>query len=96
LIQTDEAQFIDFIQNKNIENNIIIIHENSISYSSEGIHNEKHASENYIDIQNLFATFLIISKCKYIICNSCNGSVWITYYRENAENVYQNLKKLWV
>lgn len=96
LIQTDESQFLDFMKDKCSNNNIVIISENSTSYNSTGIHNEKSSSENYLDIQNLLATFLIISKCKYIICSSCNSSVWITYYRENADNVFQNLNKSWV
>jgi hypothetical protein len=95
IIQTDSAQFLDYIKNKNL-NNIIIISENTTSYTDKGIHNEKSKSENYIDIQNLFATFLIISKCKYIICSSGNCSIWMMYYRENDNNVFQNLDKNWL
>ena len=95
LIQTDSAQFLDYIKNKSIKN-LIIINENTTSYTNNGIHKEKTQKENYIDIKNLFATFLIISKCKYIICSSSNGSIWIMYYRENANNVYQNLNTVWL
>ena len=77
-------------------NNLIIIKENSVSYTDIGIHYEKTYNENYTDIQYLFGTFLIIAKCKYIICSSSNCSVWIMYYRENAENIYQNLNKIWL
>ena len=90
IIQTDSEQFLDFMKNKCL-NNVIIIQENSVSCSNKGIHKEKKTEENYIDMQNLFATFLIISKCKYIICSSSNCSIWIMYYRENADNIYQNL-----
>ena len=95
IIQTDSAQFLDFIKNKCLHN-IIIINENSVSYTDKGIHNEKTTTENYIDIQNLFSTFLIISKCKYVICSSSNCSIWMMYYRENADNIYQNLDKVWL
>ena len=95
LVQTDSAPFLDYINNKNL-NNVIVINENSTSYTNSGIHNEKKQYENYKDIQNLFATFLIISKCKYIICSSGNCSIWMMYYRENAKNVYQNLNKTWL
>ena len=95
IIQTDSAQFLDYIKNKSISN-IIVITENSVSYTDRGIHNEKPQGENYIDIHNLFATFLIISKCKYVICSSGNCSIWIMYYREHSNNIYQNLNKVWL
>jgi len=77
-------------------NNVIVIIENSTSYTNRGIHKEKTPSDNYNDVQTLFATFLIISKCKYIICSSGNCSIWMMYYRENANNVFQNLNKVWL
>jgi hypothetical protein len=97
LIQTDSAQFLDYLKQKCINNkNVIIIKENSTSYTNTGIHHEKSRHENYIDIQNLFATFLIISKCKYVLCSSGNCSIWMMYYRGNADNVHQNLNKVWL
>jgi hypothetical protein len=83
-------------ENGNNKNKIIIILENSTSSTSTGIHFEKNNNENYNDIQYLLSTFLIISKCKYIICSSGNGSIWIMFYRGNAINVYQNLNKVWL
>lgn len=76
--------------------NIIVIHENKTSYSNNGIHNETSVGENYIDIQYLLSTFLIISKCKHFICSSSNCSIWIMYFRNNIENIYQNLNKEWL
>jgi hypothetical protein len=94
LIQTDSAPFLNYMKEKN--SSIIVINENDTSYTNKGIHNEKKSNENYVDMQNLFATFLIISKCKYIICGSCNGALWMMYYRMHANNVYQNLNKVWL
>lgn len=96
LIQTDEAQFLDYIRNKSTDLNIIIINENTVSYTRKGIHYEKTPRENYNDMLNLFATFLILAKCKYLILNSGNCSIWMIYYREHLENVHQNLKKIWL
>jgi len=90
LIQTDSYPFLNYIIDKNIKN-VIIINENKCSYTNNGIHNENSKIVNFNDIQYLFATFLIISKCKYIICSSGNCSVWMMYYRGNANNVYQYL-----
>ena len=99
LIQTDSSDFLDYIIDKlknNNSNHIIIISENSTSSNSFGIHNEKKSSENYKDMKTLFASFLIISKCKYIICGSGNCSIWIIFYRGNADNVFQNLHYMWI
>ena len=99
LIQTDTSDFLDYIRDKlkdNNTNNIIIIEENSTSSNSFGIHNEKKRSENYEDMKTLFATFLIIAKSKYIICSSGNCSIWIMFFRENANNVYQYLNNKWL
>jgi hypothetical protein len=72
------------------------VEENRTSDTNIGIHNEMPCFQNYIDIQTLFATFLIISKCKYIICSSGNCSIWMMFYRNNSHNVYQNLHKQWL
>ncbi len=94
LIQTDSGPFLDFMKSKNL-NNVIIIDEISTSYQYIGIHNENSREKNYTEIQTLFATFLIMSKCKYIICSSCNPIVWMMYYRGNSDNIYQNLDTIW-
>ena len=96
LIQTDSTPFLDYMKKNCFNKNIIIIKENSTSSTNKGIHFEKSNSENYKDMQYLFATFLIISKCKYIICSSGNCSVWIMFYRNNAKNVHQNLNRKWL
>jgi hypothetical protein len=94
IIQTDTSQFVDYINNKNLKN-IIFFNENRTSYSNRGIHNEKTSDENYKDMLNIFSIFLILSKCKYIICGSGNCSIWIMFYRGNSQNVYQFLNGNW-
>jgi hypothetical protein len=94
IIQTDTAQFIDYINAKNLKN-IIIFNENSTSYSNKGIHIEKMPQENGQDMINLFSIFLILSKCNYIICGSSNVSMWMMFYRENSKNVHQFLNGTW-
>ena len=42
------------------------------------------------------AITIIMSKCKYIICGSGNCSIWIMLYRNNSNNVYQNLDRKWL
>jgi hypothetical protein len=94
IIQSDTTSFIDFIKSKNIKN-VVIINECGTSNLNKGLHYEKCHRENFIEMINLFSIFLIISKCKHIICGSSNCSLWMMLYRENAINVQQYLNGKW-
>lgn len=97
LIQTDTAQFVDYINSKFINSSqLIIFNEIDTSYTNTGSHFENTPEQNYQNISYLFASILIISKCRYIICSSGNVSYWIALYRGNAINIYQNLNKTWI
>ncbi len=74
LIKSDETNFI-LEMAKEFTNNIIF--DNDIQ------ENNFEYSLKYLAIT------IIMSKCKYIICNSCNRSMWIFFYRGNTENVIQ-------
>lgn len=41
------------------------------------------------------AITIIMSYCRHIICGSGNCSIWIMYYRGNADNVHQYLNGEW-
>ena len=94
IIQTDTAQFLDYIENNNLKD-IIVIKENKISYSKGGIHKEKNNNKNDNDMFDLFSTFLILSKCKYIVCGPSNCSLWMMLYRGHNKDVYQRNNKDW-
>lgn len=94
LLQSDCAKFIDYINNKNLKN-VVIIDENKTSYNNNGIHHEQSCSTNYQDMFYFLSTIVILSKCKYIICSSGNCSIWIMFYRGNNANVIQNLNGGW-
>lgn len=94
LLQSDSANFIDYMNDKDLKN-VVIIDENKTSYSNKGIHNEQSPDTNYYDMLNFFSTILILSKCKNIICSSGNCSIWIMLYRGNNKNVIQYLKGTW-
>ena len=49
LLQTDSAKFIDYINDKNLKN-VVIIDENKTSYTNKGIHNEQSYNTNYLDM----------------------------------------------
>ena len=94
LLQTDSAKFIDYINDKNLKN-VVIIDENKTSYTNRGVHKEQSYNTNYQDMFYFLSTIIILSKCKYIICSSGNCSIWIMFYRENNKNVIQYLKGTW-
>jgi hypothetical protein len=94
LLQTDSAQFIDYMNNKKLKN-IIIINENKTSYTNKGIHNEQTSNTNYHDMFYFLSTIIMLSKCKYIICSSGNCSEWIMLYRGNNKNLFQYLNGYW-
>jgi hypothetical protein len=94
LLQSDSANFIDYINDKSFKN-IIIIDENKTSYTNKGIHLEQSSNANYYDMLNFLSTILIISKCKYIICSSGNCSIWTMFYRGHNKNIIQYLNGTW-
>jgi len=88
IIQTDTAQFLDYMKERNLKNVKIIV-QNPTSSTTEGVHSMYRGNKNYNDMKYLMATFLILSKCKYIICSSSNCSYYMMLFRENANNIYQ-------
>ena len=95
LIQSDETEFIELMTNT--------FPDNSFYFKDEIRHMNK--CDNTVDLVmrdqiSLFSKYylaitIIMSKCKYIICNTGNCSMWIMFYRGNYENVYQNNNKNW-
>jgi len=94
LLQSDDGGFLNYIKGKDIQN-LIILNKTSVSFNKTGAHFSSNNLQNYKDIQYLISIFLIISKCKYIILNSSNCSLFIMYYRGNSENVYQFSNNVW-
>lgn len=96
LIQSDETEFIHYMQS--------IFPNNSLYLSDEIRHIKKTANtvdillRDNIDIfsKNYLAITIIMSKCKYIVCGSGNCSIWIMFYRGNNNNVFQNLNGVWI
>jgi hypothetical protein len=95
IVQTDSKFFLEYMQKKCADKRIIVIKENLVSSRAVGIHFEESPAQNYKHIQFLFSTFLIISQCKYILCSSSNGSVWMIFFRGNADSVFCNINNEW-
>jgi hypothetical protein len=96
LIQSDDGHFVNYMRENCRDKNLIVISENPVIYTSAGVHNEHPREQNHHEMYYLLATFIIISKCKNIMCSSSNGALWIMYYRGHANNVSQSLHRQWI
>ena len=50
---------------------------------------------NFEFSKKYLAITILMGKCKHIVCNTGNCSLWIMLYRGNADNVYQNFDGVW-
>jgi hypothetical protein len=90
LIQSDEIEFIETMKNEFPNNSFYFKDEIRVINKSNNLSVDKiNANTNYIYSQYYLAITIIMSKCKYIICNTGNCSLWISLYRGNAEDIYQ-------
>jgi hypothetical protein len=91
LIQSDEIEFIKTIINEFPNNSFYFKDEtrciNKNNYLSVDKINNNDL--NFIYVQYYLAITIIMSKCKYIVCNKGNCSLWISLYKGNAEDIYQ-------
>lgn len=96
LVQSDEEEFIIKMINK---------YPDKVFYFKDEIRTIKHnkgttvdkvyRESNYEFSKYFLAIINIMSKSNYIICNSTNCSIWIMYYRGNANNTKQFLNSKW-
>jgi len=95
LIQTDETEFLDFMSRNYPDNSFYFRDEIRHMSRCNNTVDKVFSNQNYDFSQNYLAITVIMSRCKYIICNSGNCSIWIMFYRGNNDNVYQNLDGQW-
>ena len=91
IIQSDEIEFIDEMKSK-FPNNIVFYDEIRTIKKNDKMtvdNNGETPEINYDYALNFLAIVLIMSECKYIICNSGNISLWTALFRKNLENFTQ-------
>lgn len=99
LVQSDETDFIELCQECLPEH---VVFENEIRH----IRRNKRTTvdmqnfDNYKYAKYFLAIMIIMSKCKHVICNSGNISLWIYFFRyirnrKNISNFQQYLKNKW-
>lgn len=95
LLQSDESEFFSFFKLK--LKNIIIFNDEikHINKQNTSINHIIDYDNKIILIKNFLAIVKIMSKCKYVICNAGNISLWITLFRNNNDNIFQFLNNNW-
>jgi hypothetical protein len=92
LLQSDETEFL---------NAMLKLFPDSIVFNDEIRHINKNCDtvdriyygNNYNFSKNFLAITIIMSKCSHIICTSGNCSLWIMFFRGNANNIIQYLNQ---
>lgn len=96
LIQSDETEFIEFIQKKYPNNSFFFKDEIRHMKKCKSTVDKVMKNKNYEFSKYYLGITIIMSKCEYIICGSGNCSIWIMLYRENCKNTFQNLNSKWI
>jgi len=93
VIQTDELEFLEVFL-KEFPNSIFFKEVPAINSSSFTNCSKVLGEENKLDhVINFVSIIYIFSKFKYLITTSGNCEIFITFYRNNTNNLFQYLKK---
>jgi hypothetical protein len=90
IIQSDETEYIQYMSER-INNSFIF---DEIRHTNKQLTCVDHlctVETNLVYSQYFLAIVYIMAKCKYVICNSGNISVWISYFRCNSNNIIQHI-----
>lgn len=97
IVQSDELEFIDLFKKTFPKKNLIIFNDEiryiprvNTSVDLIDLKSNYNFSKNFLAITN------IMSKSKYIICNTGNCSLWILLYRGHTNNLYQERENIWL
>lgn len=97
LLQSDESQFFDFFA-QHLSSEKCVIFNDEIKHINKQKSSINHIFDTNTTLQlnkNFLAIVYIMSKCKYVICNSGNISLWITLFRGNCDGIYEFLNGEW-
>ena len=95
LIQSDEKEFIDYITSQFPNRSFYFKEEIRYINKCNNTVDKIDISQNFGFSKKYLAITIIMAKCKYIICGSGNCDIWIMFYRENCNRVFQNLNGTW-
>jgi hypothetical protein len=90
LVQSDETEFLNLFSTEFPNNHIIFWDEiRHIPRNGRTTVDRVIPNMNSVMSKNFLAITWIMSKCRYVICNTGNCSLWIALYRGNADNMVQ-------
>jgi hypothetical protein len=94
LLQSDETEFFDYA--KNIFTNNLIFNDEirHMKHSKTILEYSLNKNDNFKYSLYFLAIVIIMSRCKYVICNTSNVSLWISLFRGNTNNLHQYLKQI--
>jgi hypothetical protein len=91
LIQSDELEFIEAAMAEFGTDAFVFADESRVARRQIGSVDKMFydRGENFYYSQLFLAIVLVMAKCKHVICNTGNISMWICLYRGGAANVHQ-------
>jgi len=94
LLQSDETEFFDYA--KNIFTNNLIFNDEirHMKHSKTLLEYSLNKNDNFKYSLYFLAIVIIMSRCKYVICNTSNVSLWISLFRGNTNNLHQYLRQI--
>jgi hypothetical protein len=93
LIQSDETEFL--VEMKNAFPSSIVFYDEirHVPKKVITVDNLQSADLNYFYSKLFLAIIIILSKCKYVITTTGNCSLWISFFRGNANGIQQFLSR---
>ena len=95
IIQSDETDFIEQLQTEFPDSIVFHKYIRHIRKSNTSV-DKLNTELNYQYSKYFLAIVLIMSKCKQIVCISGNISMWISFFRGNADKIEQFKETIWV
>ena len=92
LLQSDESEFLTAMLKLFPDSIVFIDQIRHINKDCDTV-DRVYYGNNYNFSKNFLAIIIIMSKCSHIICTSGNCSLWVIFFRGNANNVIQYLNQ---
>lgn len=93
LVQPDETEFLEAFTAEFPGRCIVFEETPHMRKKDSAIFYELPLAEKTPHAQYFLAAVIALSMCKHVITHSGNGSMWLTLYRGNMDNVHQFMNK---
>lgn len=96
LIQSDETQFIEFMEKTFPHNSFVMKDEIRHIHKCDNTVDIVMSAQNSVYSKYYLAITYLMSQCRDVICGSGNCSIWIIFYRGHLDNIFQYLNGRWI